>query len=310
MPYQLRFRLAADALSECFSPAIERAVDGEDSEWTATLRRQAAKFEKRAWPSPLWLPFRAWRRTGRHARRAYERRWTSESSLSRLDLGGGAPAPVVWGSRRYFAHVAGIKRVHLLYLIHLIDDLKPTRVLEVGSGMGHNLFILAARFPETAFCGIELTDAGTGVAESIRAEEHLPDALGLFSPVPVRDTTAHKRVELHQGNAANLPFSDGRFDLVYTVQALEQMDLIRHRVLREIARTSAGLTAMIEPFADWNESPARRNRIRAFQFFSASIADLEQYGLRPVFVSDDMPTKAHYGVGLVIAETMAAAGAQ
>jgi hypothetical protein len=45
----------------------------------------------------------------------------------------------------------------------------------------------------------------------------------------------------------------------------------------------------------------RRHLIASRKFFSASIADLPNYGLEPVFVSDDMPTKRYFGVGVVVA---------
>jgi hypothetical protein len=103
-----------------------------------------------------------------------------------------------------------------------------------------------------------------------------------------------------------LPFSPKSFDLVFTIQALEQMEAIREEVLSNIASASAGYVAMFEPFADWNSSLGRRAKIKMSNYFAARIDDLPSYGLLPVFATDDMPMKVNYGVGLVVASVSSA----
>jgi methylase of polypeptide subunit release factors len=77
--------------------------------------------------------------------------------------------------------------VHLIFLMRLIEKLQPTHVLEVGSGMGLNLCILAARFPNIRFTGIELTTAGDEVARAFRAMPKLSKQFVEFSPLPLLD---------------------------------------------------------------------------------------------------------------------------
>lgn len=294
------FRVGADEIERSFSPAVVRLVDGDDAEWSRVVQRQSTKLRKAARP-PLLKRIFARQRSEQAVKQIYNRQWSPEAALSRLDLTAGTADPIVWRGRRYFANSLGTKRVHLLYLMRLIETLRPRRVLEIGSGTGQNLFILAARFPEIVFTGIELTEAGYRTAEAIREARTLPEALINFSPLPINDATAHRGVLLNQGSAAALPFSDRSFDLVYTVQALEQMESIRHQALSEVARVCAGNVAMFEPFAEWNQEQIRRDRIAARQFFSASIDDLAKYGLRSTVTTDDMPTKNNYGIGLVVA---------
>jgi hypothetical protein len=63
---------------------------------------------------------------------------------------------------------------------------------------------------------------------------------------------------------------------------------------------------MFEPFADWNATQERRKTISERGLFTASIDDLPQYGLEPVFATPDMPTKLNYGIGLVVASPLTA----
>ena len=133
-----------------------------------------------------------WRRIFRPAAKAsvrdvYEKKWTPEAALARFTRRPDNHGAIVWGDRRYFAYGIWIKRVHLLFLMRLIEKLQPTNVLEVGSGMGLNLCILAARFPDIKFTGIELTAAGDEVARAFRAMPTLPEQFSQFSPLPLVD---------------------------------------------------------------------------------------------------------------------------
>ncbi len=294
------FAIPSEEVEACFSPAIHRVIDGDDAEWNRTANRLKVKFERQARPGFFRALFSR-RRTEKAVKHIYEQQWSPEAALSRLDLSSGKPDPIVWGDRRYLANSIGTKRVHLLFLMRLIEVLKPARILEVGSGTGQNLFILAARFPELAFTGMELTEAGFRTAEALRSSEDLPEPLSTFSPLPVLDPDAHHRVELLQASATDMPFPDRRFDLVYSIQALEQMEQVRDRALSEIARVCSGNTAMFEPFADWNQTPIRRDQIMARNFFSAAIADLNGHALQPIFCTDDMPSKLVHGIGLAVA---------
>jgi SAM-dependent methyltransferase len=287
-------------LERAFAPAIRRRVSGDDAEWN---KRMAAATPRLSTRLVDWLQ-RTFLKRGVEG--VYEEKWSNDKAdallRKRFDMTANARDPMVWGEERFFAHPRGAKRVHLLYLIRLIETIKPRTVLEVGSGTGANLFILAALFPDISFSGIELTSAGYNTAKEISSRDTLPQPLADFSPVPIRDPRAHQRVSLHQGNAKHLPFPPGSFDLVYTVQALEQMEAIREEALQQIESVSRGYVAMIEPFADFNVTAPRRYKISSARYFSASVKDLLAYGLKPVFSSDNMPSKLTYGIGMVVAQ--------
>lgn len=236
----------------------------------------------------------------RSARERYEERWSPEHALQRLDLSSGEATPIQWGERHYWANDMGIKRVHLACLAQILEAQKPASVLEIGCGMGQNLFILAAMFPEFAFTGIELTHAGVDAARSLQ-DTRLDPALAAYAPGPVRDPDAHQRVTLYQGTAAALPFPADSFDLVYSMQAVEQMHLIRRKALHAIARVARGPVVFFEPFADFNTTPDRQERVRRLGLFRLPAGELPRYGLEHCTTFADLPMKLNYGVGLVLA---------
>ena len=102
-----------------------------------------------------------------------------------------------------------------------------------------------------------------------------------------------------QGSAAQLPFPDHSFDLVYTVLALEQMEEIRGLALSELQRVSRRHVLMIEPFWEYNPPGIRRDYILANHYFDATLPNLEAFGLHVVFAKE-LPAKLHRGVGAVL----------
>ena len=218
----------------------------------------------------------------------------------------GAPqrsyTPWEWQGRRMFASDVGATRFRQLFLIRFIERLGPRRVLEVGCGNGINLILLAGRFPEIAFTGVELTEAGHCAARELQKQRELPPALRGYAPLPLADTTAFRRIQFLQGNATSLPFEDGTFDLVITVLALEQMERVRAQALREIARVAARHTLMIEPFQDINAALWPRLNVLRRDYFRGRIADLGRCDLEPVLAFDDYPQEVFLKTCAVLAE--------
>ena len=72
----------------------------------------------------------------------------------------------------------------------------PKRALDLGTGTGFGAFVVARRFPEAEVVGADLSDR---MLE--QARHNTPDEL-------------RERVTFQQGDASNLPYRDGEFDLV------------------------------------------------------------------------------------------------
>jgi len=183
------------------------------------------------------------------------------------------------------------QRLQLSLMIRALQYLRPRSVLEVGSGWGLNLLILACHCPETRFQGIELTKSGVEMTKSLAASQHLPTSLVNFMSQPPVDPTAFQRIAVDRGSAERLPYDDNSFDLVVTRLALEQMESIRESALAEIARVARSHVIMIESFREMNDEGIRRQYAVANDYFRGRLSDLPSYGLEPIFTYADWPHK-------------------
>jgi ubiquinone/menaquinone biosynthesis C-methylase UbiE len=210
-----------------------------------------------------------------------------------------------WGEQGFEVRGWAEKRIHLLLFSNILRSILPSTVLEVGSGNGLILMMLALGHPSVRFTGIELTDAGVQAARRLQAHTKLPEAILASLPFEVADPDAFRRVEFRQGNAAGLPFPDAGFDLAMTSLALEQMNEVKDSAFRELARVARRKVVMLEPFRDFNRTPERRYYTQSRNYLSSGVSDLPKYGLRPVVIFEDFPSKVNRGVGLIVADTLA-----
>lgn len=263
----------------------------EDAYW----QRKFTHRNRRVWKQYLMRRAFGWQAAKRRLRdavaREYGDEWLSIDHRSySLDRSPEARSLWHWDDKRFLASNRGGTRIRQLLLIRCIELLKPRRVLEVGCGNGINLLLLAGRFPEVHFAGVDLTPEGVAAAQSVqKKQEFLPDYLQEFAPAGIADATAFRRIDFRVGDACALPFEPGSFDLVYTSLALEQMERVRERALREIARVAARNVFMIEPFRDANISGPNRRYIVARDYLQARLADLPSYGLKPLWATTDFP---------------------
>ena len=300
-----QLQLSAEEVSNLFAPYVISQPQGAEAvAWQTEADRRAVKYRKKAWQRRLlgMLPSFGGRTTPK-IEEEYNEVWDRTVLDSyRLPNTETSEQPWEWGDQRYVAHRFGGARVRLAVLMRVIEQLKPANVLEVGCGNGVNLLYLAGRFPQVRFTGIELTAAGNRTAKQYQQQwEEFPEDLLPFSPLPQIDRTAFRRVDFQKGSAAELPFADGSFDLVFTVLALEQMEQIRRRALTEIARVSAKNVLMIEPFRDVNERGMRRHYVVTRNYFAARVGDLPKYGLDPVWAISDFPQKVQMRFCCVLA---------
>ena len=288
-------------------PEVERLfapfARTDDDLW----RLRFAKRNRKIWRQYLKRRLFGWRRHAQRLKpavaREYGDEWLSIDHRSySLDAAPGTQSLWQWGNQLTLASNRGGTRVRQLLLVRTIELLKPRRVLEVGCGNGINLLLLAGRFPEIAFTGIDLTQEGPAAAQRVQQQNDLlPPHLQAFAPLSLHDPAAFKRVNFQSGDAAALPFAPKSFDLVFTVLALEQMERIRDQALNEIARVSAGHAFMIEPFREANPSGIARRYIVAHDYLRARIADLPQHGMQPLWATTDMPQEAFLKACAVLA---------
>lgn len=300
---QVPLELTRQDVLGAIAPYVSRHVDDADPAWRAAVETKARTTRRTLWRRRLTFWHSGLRRTVAVTESKYNEGW------SRTDWDGYAttakPAngsPWEWDDVRVLASNIAGARARLWFLMRAIALLNPRSVLEIGSGPGVNLLPLACRFPHIRFEGVELSTGGIEKSRASQEEETLPAGLQSFSPEPVVDLTAHRRVRFTKGSAAELPFRDGEFDLVYSSLALEQMEPIRHQALKEFARVTGRHAVMIEPFADVNTTSLRRAYVAAHDYFQGAVGDLPNYGLHPLWTTRDMPQKLWLGTALVVSE--------
>ena len=314
-PVQLRGPAAFGALADSglglteaeiahvFEPFIVQGSPGSAEAWAREVARRKRKLAKATARRLLfgWLP--AMQRRESAILREYDKAWGAiDYGTYSLEARQTEHTPWQWRGRRMFASDVGATRFRQLLLIQFIERLRPRQVLEVGCGNGINLILLAGRFPEVAFAGIELTEAGHRAARSLQEHSDLPPSLRAYAPLPLADPTAFRRIRFCQGNATSLPFADGEFDLVITVLALEQMERVRERALAEVARVASRHTLMIEPFREVNTAFWPRLNVLRRNYFRGRIAELSEYGLEPVLALNDFPQESFLKVCAVVSE--------
>jgi SAM-dependent methyltransferase len=289
--------ISHEQVAEAFDPF--RCTGSSVGGWSRQLRMIRWNAAKRAWRRAIGAK-NGVRRNKQVIAGEYESTWSRGYAAYDLSVGCRKPEPWLLRGEGFLADRSGVPRFRNLILAAVIRTLKPQRVLEVGCGNGINLLLLASQFPEIAFCGIELTEAGNRVARELQRANSLPPALASYPLIPGVDPLAFRRIEFMQGDATDMPFTDGEFDLVFTVLSVEQMERVRDKALAEIARASSGYVLNMEPFAEANRSLLRRVHIFGRDYFRGTIPDMARYGLDPIWATMDFPQEVQLGAALVL----------
>jgi SAM-dependent methyltransferase len=298
-----QFTVERDDVWIAMRPFVSGVYDQRDPTWIALVDKQRRRIRSDRMRGLLrYFGLKA-SRGQKEIERVYSERWNADRfmpfAIPQVPKGG---TPHEWEGRGLRLANAGARRVRILYMMRLIEILTPRSVLEIGFGEGVNLALLAARFPNVEFGGIELTEGGLEAARSLQEIAELPTELVAFSPEPPMSLDAHRSIKYRRGSAAKLPLPDASFDLVFTSLALEQMEEIRTDALSEIARVAQRHVVMIEPFTEVNSHGLRRKYIATYDYFRGAIADLPSYGLEPLLVSEDIPGKVTLKAALVVCE--------
>lgn len=148
-------------------------------------------------------------------------------------------------------------RGFLAALDSMLDDIAPSRILEVGVGEGEVMVRLRERFPNATIVGLDLPDAA--LAGQWRAR-HLAC---LF------------------GDATRLPFADDTFDLVLAIEVLEHV-AVPHVALAELDRVCSDRFVASVPFEPlWRiGNMARRRYLRQLGNTPGHVNHWTRWGFR------------------------------
>jgi ubiquinone/menaquinone biosynthesis C-methylase UbiE len=286
-------------------PYITRRMPVESPEWREIAESQRRKEEKihRRQKVRSILPWKKQARPQTLVSDHYETHW-AEVEWPRTSNPDPSEQGVlsIWDKEGMMIRRFGRKRPHHLLFARLVRELKPKTALEVGAGNGINLLVMSTLFPEIQWSGVELTEAGVQVAKSVQKEERLPARIQEFAVDPIIDPAGHRKATFQQGDASALPFKDKQFDLVFSFQALEQMQAIRDKAVSEISRVAAKYVICTEPFRDFNQSEIQKYYTTARGYLNLAIDELPSFGLRPFLRFGDWPHKLTLGVGLAAAD--------
>jgi SAM-dependent methyltransferase len=275
-------------LEQLFEPFV--ADDPDIMTWHREARRRRVKLLRR-FLKPSRVKAEAGARSLETVQDEYERSWerTANYPYSAEHFPRNF-TPWLCAGRKLLASDVGATRFRQALLVAAIELVQPRRVLEIGCGNGINLMLLAGRFPEVAFHGLELTAAGVAASRGFQAgHARLPEPLQAYAPRALYDPTAFRRVMFTRGNAAALPYPDASFDFVYSCLALEQMEAVRERALDEMARVTSKWAFNVEPFADVNNSLWSWLYVTQRGYFRGRIDELRHHGLEPQWATMDFP---------------------
>jgi SAM-dependent methyltransferase len=122
-------------------------------------------------------------------------------------------------------------------------------VLEIGCGAGRNLQLIQEMYPLVSLSGLDVSNQC--IKES---REAIPN------------------IDFYCYSAEKIPLDDNSIDIVLSVHALEQMNNILPRAIREICRVSRHGLLLFEPYYDFQNWFGRMHNKRLF--YPRNIPDL------------------------------------
>lgn len=138
-----------------------------------------------------------------------------------------------------------------------IKNIKPLRVLELGSGNGYNLKRLAEMNPQVPeWVGVEYTQAG------IDCSPVLP------------------RVKFVRGSVLDLKFPDNSFDFVFSHLVIEQLPNDYLQAFKEAGRVTASHACFIEEFKEAQKDIFQLINLKIRNYFCQSYKVVESAGLK------------------------------
>ena len=224
---------------------------------------------------------------------------------------------IIWSNKNYFPKISSLKSKQILFyknnyyekdiweerkiffevLKNQIVDSRPKSILEVGCGNGIIINSLARNFLDLNFNGIDLTETGIKVSQSLKNNKNYGDKIGNFF---IKD---YPKKNINNINFKNVSISemteDKKYDLCYSTLALEQMRSVQNEAIDKITKVTIQRIVLIEPFQYANKSLISKAYCKVKDYTSLKLKDLEinNFELKNTFL---IPSKFHRQLAVVV----------
>ena len=195
------------------------------------------------------------------------------------------------------------RKFFIQHIFHTIKSFQPKNILELGSGNGINVLILAVLYPQASkITGVELTKQGVETARAALKNPPMKELIYLTeeSEETIRERLSKVPIEFIEGTLESLPFADKSFDFSFSLLVFEQMPRAYKNAWPEVHRVTGGHTLFLEEFKEAQENIFQRIHLMNVDYFHASLWEAEKFGLK-VLRFEPMPiTKIKLSVGSLL----------
>jgi len=207
------------------------------------------------------------------------------------------------GKQLIFCRAIDHRKFFMRYLSDTISSIQPQKLLELGSGNGFNILILAVLNPEIKILkGVELTESGVMAARNFLKNPPIEELVYVTgeSKENVLGRLKNRDIEFVQGNMLDLPWKDNYFDFVFSCWVFEQIPKQYHRAFSEANRVVDGYAMFIEVFKEAQANIFQKLHLKNVDYFRSSFKEVEDAGFRILKFEPMMLTKIKFTSGALL----------
>lgn len=241
------------------------------------------------------------RRTEAHVAKEYQRVWEDARDAVR---GRGTRLQKQYG-RLVVCRAIDHRKFFIKHMSDVLRSIRPTSLLEMGSGNGFNLLAIAVMHPEIkTLRGVELTDAGVAAFDMFLKNPPIEDLMYVTgeSEAAIRERLAGRDMACAKGDMLKLPFGENSFDCVFTCWALEQIPEKYSIAFAEARRVSKRYAMFYEAFYEAQENIFQVMHLRNLDYFNAPIDDVKKAGFTILRFEPMGLSKIKFTSGALLAE--------
>ena len=195
------------------------------------------------------------------------------------------------------------RKFFVKHIFHTIASLQPKNILELGSGNGINVLVMAVLYPTAQkIVGVELTEKGVETGREALKNPPIKELMYLTeeSEETIRRRLKEVPIEFIKGDLTKLPFADKSFDFSFSLLVFEQMPGSYPEAFKEVRRVTAGHALFLEEFKEAQENIFQRVHLLNVDYFRASFWEVTKAGLK-VLRFEPLPiTKIKLSVGSLL----------